>query len=238
MSTHSTESRVIVALDFSTAAEALALANRVSPELCRLKVGKELFTSAGPALIEALVERGFDVFLDLKYHDIPTTVAKACAAASQLGVWMLNIHTSGGPRMMDAARNAIDSASHRPLLIGVTVLTSMAQEDLEAIGVIGTPEQAVTRLAILAKRAGLDGVVCSPLEAQRLRGELGRDFILVTPGIRPAGTDAADQKRIMTPARAIAAGANYLVIGRPITQAPDPNAALASIAAEIAAAAP
>lgn len=235
MSTQSSEPRVIVALDFPTADQALALADRVSPELCRLKVGKELFTSAGPALIESLVARGFDVFLDLKYHDIPTTVAKACTAAAQLGVWMLNVHAAGGPRMLDAARNAIDSASHRPLVIGVTVLTSMAQEDLEAIGVIGTPEQAVTRLAMLAKRSGLDGVVCSPLEVTRLRHELGDDFLLVTPGIRPAGADAGDQKRIMTPAKAVAAGASYLVIGRPITQAPDPIAALKAIAAEIAA---
>ncbi|MCP5143108.1 MAG: orotidine-5'-phosphate decarboxylase [Gammaproteobacteria bacterium] len=235
MSPQSSEPRVIVALDFPTADQALALADRVSPELCRLKVGKELFTSAGPALIESLVARGFDVFLDLKYHDIPTTVAKACTAAAQLGVWMLNVHAAGGPRMLDAARNAIDSASHRPLVIGVTVLTSMAQEDLEAIGVIGTPEQAVTRLAMLAKRSGLDGVVCSPLEVTRLRHELGDDFLLVTPGIRPAGADAGDQKRIMTPAKAVAAGASYLVIGRPITQAPDPIAALKAIAAEIAA---
>lgn len=234
MNVSTSEPRVIVALDFSSAAEALALADRVSPQLCRLKVGKELFTSAGPALIESLVTRGFDVFLDLKYHDIPTTVAKACKAAAQLGVWMLNVHASGGPRMLDAARNAIDSCSHRPLLIGVTVLTSMAQEDLEAIGVIGTPEQAVTRLAMLAKRSGLDGVVCSPLEVTRLRAELGSEFLLVTPGIRPAGADAGDQKRIMTPAMAVTAGSSYLVIGRPITQASDPIAALQAIAAELA----
>ncbi|MCB1735664.1 MAG: orotidine-5'-phosphate decarboxylase [Gammaproteobacteria bacterium] len=234
MNTTSSEPCVIVALDFPTADEALALASRVSPTLCRLKVGKELFTSAGPALIEALVSQGFDVFLDLKYHDIPTTVAKACKAAAQLGVWMINVHASGGPRMLDAARNAIDSSQHRPLLIGVTVLTSMAQEDLEAIGVIGTPEQAVTRLALLAKRSGLDGVVCSPLEVTRLRAELGKDFLLVTPGIRPAGTDAGDQKRIMTPAMAMAAGSSYLVIGRPITQAPDPIVALQAVAAELA----
>lgn len=234
MNVSTSEPRVIVALDFSSAAEALALADRVSPQLCRLKVGKELFTSAGPALIESLVARGFDVFLDLKYHDIPTTVAKACTAAAQLGVWMLNVHASGGPRMLDAARNAIDACSHRPLLIGVTVLTSMAQEDLQAIGVIGTPEQAVTRLAMLAKRSGLDGVVCSPLEVTRLRAELGREFLLVTPGIRPAGADAGDQKRIMTPAMAVTAGSSYLVIGRPITQASDPIAALQAIAAELA----
>jgi orotidine-5'-phosphate decarboxylase len=232
MGTNNT-SRIIVALDFSDPAVALALADRLRPEDCRLKVGKELFTRAGPALVEQLQGRGFDVFLDLKFHDIPNTVAKACRVAADLGVWMVNVHTLGGRRMMAAAREAVDAAAHQPLLIGVTILTSMGSEDLAEVALPPDPEANVLRLARLAQDAGLDGVVCSPMEVALLRRELGLQFALVTPGVRPAGASVDDQKRITTPEDAIRAGASYLVIGRPITQAADPAAALAEINAAI-----
>jgi orotidine-5'-phosphate decarboxylase len=228
--------RIIVALDFPDAAAARAMVARLDPGLCRLKVGKELFVAAGPDFVRELVDRGFGVFLDLKFHDIPNTVAQACKAAARLGVWMTNVHASGGPRMLVAAREALEGFEHRPLLIAVTVLTSMGPAELNAIGVAAGPEQQVLRLAGLTREAGLDGVVCSALEAPALRRELGPDFRLVTPGIRPAGGEAGDQTRIMTPAQALQAGADYLVIGRPITQAPDPITALQQIHAEIAAA--
>jgi orotidine-5'-phosphate decarboxylase len=225
--------RVIVALDFSTAAEALAFTARITPQQCRVKVGFELFTSAGPAVVETLVDKGFDVFLDLKYHDIPNTVASACAAAARLGVWMLNVHTLGGRNMMQSAREAVDKSARRPLLIGVTVLTSHSADDLQEIGLGGDTMSQVLRLAHLAKQSGLDGVVCSAQEASRLREDIGRDFCLVTPGIRPSSSAVGDQQRIMTPIQAILAGANYLVIGRPITQASDPLAVLATIDREL-----
>jgi len=221
--------RVIVALDFPTESEALVFAARVTPEQCRFKVGFELFTSAGPAVVEALKMRGFDVFLDLKYHDIPNTVANACAAAARLGVWMVNVHTLGGHEMLCAARTAIDSSAWRPLLIGVTLLTSHSAQDLAAIGLHPDPVAQTARLAELAKEAGLDGVVCSALEAEALRSAHGPKFCLVTPGIRPAGGAAGDQQRVMTPVDALRAGAHYLVIGRPITQAADPLAVLTAI---------
>jgi len=221
--------RIVVALDFAAADAALALADRLDPAQCRVKVGKELFTHAGPALVEALQGRGFEVFLDLKFHDIPNTVAKACRAAADLGVWMVNVHTLGGRRMMAAARDAVDSAPHTPLLIGVTILTSMAEQDLREVGLSGSPEQNVLRLAALAESSGLDGVVCSPREVPALRETVGADFRLVTPGVRPAGAASDDQRRITTPEDAIASGASYLVIGRPITQAQDPVSALRSI---------
>ena len=229
-----TDPRVVVALDFPSADEALRFCERLQPGLCRLKVGFELFTVAGPALVEKLVAKGFDVFLDLKFHDIPNTVAQACSAAARLGVWMLNVHALGGRTMMQAAREAVEKSARRPLLIGVTVLTSHSAADLNEIGLGGEPESQVLRLARLAKQSGLDGVVCSAQEATRLRVDLGRDFCLVTPGIRPAGSAAGDQQRIMTPAQALAAGAHYLVIGRPITQAPDPLAVLTAINRELA----
>lgn len=229
------ERPIIVALDYPDAASARAFVARVRPEACRFKVGKELFVAAGPGFVSELVEQGFSVFLDLKFHDIPNTVAQACKAAARLGVWMMNVHASGGPRMLAAAREALESGTgERPLLIAVTVLTSMGEEELLAIGVQSAPEDQVVRLARLTQEAGLDGVVCSAREAPRLRRELGRDFDLVTPGIRPAGAEAGDQTRILTPGQALAAGADYLVIGRPITQAADPLAALASISREIA----
>jgi len=229
-------SRVIVALDFPGAEQALALVDRLRPGSCRLKVGKELFTRAGPDLVRQLVGRGFDVFLDLKYHDIPNTVAQACRAAAELGVWMLNVHALGGRHMLEAAREALDASQHKPHLIAVTVLTSMAAEDLEEVGLSGSPEDNVLRLATLAQEAGLSGVVCSPREVGPLRQELAQDFLLVTPGIRPAGADKGDQRRIMTPCEAIELGADYLVIGRPITAAADPVVALEAIRHEIGAA--
>ena len=225
--------KIIVALDFSEAAPALALVERLDPALCRLKVGKELFTVAGPELVRALVARGFEVFLDLKFHDIPNTVAGACRAAARLGVWMLNVHASGGRRMMTAAREAIADLPRPPLLIGVTVLTSMSAEDLGEVGVTDAPANQVRRLARLTQACKLDGVVCSAQEAAALRADLGPEFRLVTPGIRPAGADAGDQRRVMTPSEALRAGATDLVIGRPITGAADPLAALRAIRNEI-----
>ena len=227
-------SRVIVALDYAAAQPALDFAARVEPKLCKLKVGKELFVAEGPRLVEQLVGRGFDVFLDLKFHDIPNTVAQACKTAASLGVWLTNVHASGGLKMMAAAREALEGLAHRPKLIAVTVLTSMDAEQLHGIGIQTSPRDQVSRLAQLTKDAGLDGVVCSAQEAAMLRYELGQDFMLVTPGIRPAGSSTDDQSRIMTPAQAIEAGADYLVIGRPITQAAEPIAVLNAINQEIA----
>ncbi len=225
--------KIIVALDYSEGDQALALAKRLDPALCRLKVGKELFTAAGPELVESLVDAGFGVFLDLKFHDIPNTVASAVKAAARLGVWMVNVHASGGGKMMAAAREALEGAANRPKLIAVTVLTSMSRGDLAEIGLDVEPRQQVRRLAKLTQDAGLDGVVCSAQEAAMLKGELGRDFLLVTPGIRPADASTDDQSRIMTPAAAIAAGSDYLVIGRPITKAADPLQALRNIHLEL-----
>ena len=212
--------RIIVALDFPSAESALPLVKKLHPDLCRLKVGKELFTAAGPQLIEKLTHQGFEVFLDLKFHDIPDTVASACKAAASLGVWMINVHALGGRKMLAAAREAIPHDSTK--LIAVTLLTSMDQNDIADIGLQGEPEQIVARLAKLTKDCGLDGVVCSALEAVNLRQLFGADFCLVTPGIRPADSQANDQKRITTPQQAIRNGASYLVIGRPITRARDP----------------
>ena len=229
--------KIIVALDFPQAAPALALVQHLESALCRLKVGKELFTAAGPQLVEQLQQRGFEVFLDLKFHDIPTTTAQACKAAAVLGVWMVNVHALGGKRMLDAAYEALANVECRPKLIAVTVLTSMAQEDLHGIGINASPAQMVSRLAQLAQDSGLDGVVCSAQEAPILRQQCGKDFCLVTPGIRPANAAANDQSRIMTPRAALESGANYLVIGRPITQAPDPLRALQEISQDIGGAA-
>lgn len=227
-----TASPVIVALDFPDAQETLAFVSRLPPASCRLKVGKELFTAAGPALVEALVARGFDVFLDLKYHDIPNTVASACRVAASLGVWMVDLHASGGRQMMETAREALANVSQPPLLIAVTVLTSMTPTDLTELGLPDAATQ-VMRLAALAQSSGMDGVVCSAQEAGLLRQTLGPAFTLVTPGIRPQGSASNDQHRIMTPAAAMAAGSSYLVIGRPITQAVDPVQALQAIHQEL-----
>lgn len=233
---HNTESeqRVIVALDFPDVKSALSFTDRIDPATCRLKVGKELFTSAGPQLVETLVSRGHKVFLDLKYHDIPNTVAAACRTAADLGVWMINVHASGGSRMMSAAREALQQFSRPPLLIAVTVLTSLSDAELREIGYQGDAASNVLRLAKLTERSGLDGVVCSAREVAMLRESLPPGFCLVTPGIRPKGSSADDQQRIMTPGEAIAAGSNYLVIGRPITGADNPQLALNEINEEIA----
>lgn len=228
-------SRVIVALDFPDARAARAFVEPLTPSQCRLKVGFELFVSEGPALVAHLVERGFDVFLDLKFHDIPNTVAAACRAAAGLGVWMVNVHASGGRVMMSRAREAVDASAHRPKIIAVTVLTSMDDTDLAGIGVTRPAAAQAVELARLTHDCGLDGVVCSAAEAGQMRSACGEDFLLVTPGIRPGGSEQGDQKRIMTPSSAVEAGADYLVIGRPITQATDPVAMLESINAELAA---
>ncbi|HEY3327109.1 MAG TPA: orotidine-5'-phosphate decarboxylase [Novimethylophilus sp.] len=225
--------KIIVALDYPDAASANRLVTQLDPGLCRLKVGKELFTAEGPALVSSLVEKGYGVFLDLKFHDIPNTVAKACAAASRLGVWMLNVHALGGRAMMAAAREAVDQAANPPLLIAVTVLTSMDRQALNDVGLAGEVRSHVLHLARMADECNLAGVVCSAQEAPLLRTEFGNDFLLVTPGIRPADASLDDQSRVLTPAAALRNGASHLVIGRPITQAADPLAALHRIHAEI-----
>jgi orotidine-5'-phosphate decarboxylase len=225
-----TDPKIIVALDFDNKANALNFIDRLDSDMCRLKVGKEMFTYFGPELVKQLVAKNFDVFLDLKFHDIPNTVAKACVAAAELGVWMLNVHASGGPKMMEHAHRALEVyGQKRPMLIAVTVLTSMDKSQLQSIGVNDEPSQQVLRLAGLTSDAGLDGVVCSAQEAAMLKQHFGSEFKLVTPGIRPAGSDSGDQQRIMTPEQAIKAGVDYMVIGRPITQADDPVLALNAI---------
>jgi orotidine-5'-phosphate decarboxylase len=227
------DSKIIIALDYPSAEPALALAKQLDPERCKLKIGKELFTRSGPKTVETLVNQGFDIFLDLKYHDIPNTVAKACAAAADLGVWMTNVHALGGGAMMEAARDSLGNQHDRPLLIAVTLLTSMDQATFEQIGLKGTITDTVLRLAKLTEQSGLDGIVCSAQEAPKLRAERGAGFQLITPGIRPANSDKGDQHRTMTPAQAIDAGSSYLVIGRPITEAENPMAAFESIEASL-----
>lgn len=224
-------SPLIMALDFPQGDQAMRFARSLDPALCRLKVGKELFTSAGPRLVESLMAMGFEIFLDLKFHDIPNTAAAACKAAAGLGVWMVNVHALGGSAMMKAARCALEDSPCK--LIAVTLLTSMGREDIAEIGLEGEPQDVVERLASLAHACNLDGVVCSAAEAAMLRKKFGEHFCLVTPGIRPAGTEAGDQKRIMTPREAISNGSDYLVVGRPIREAPDPNRAMEAILEEI-----
>ncbi|MGH1382982.1 MAG: orotidine-5'-phosphate decarboxylase, partial [Shewanella xiamenensis] len=220
----------LVALDYDNKNHALQLIDQLDPNMCRLKVGKEMFTLFGPQLVKDIHDRGFDLFLDLKFHDIPNTVAKAVAAAAELGVWMTNVHASGGLAMMEAARKALlPYGKEAPMLIAVTVLTSMSDDDLKLIGIDVPAFEHVQRLAKLTKQAGLDGVVCSAQEASVLKSLLGQDFKLITPGIRPVGSEVGDQHRVMTPPEALAAGSDYLVIGRPITKATDPLAALQAI---------
>lgn len=221
--------KIIVALDFAQAETALNLAQQLKDQNCKVKVGKELFTRAGPDLVWKLTDMGLDVFLDLKYHDIPNTVAKACQAAADLNVWMLNVHALGGKAMLSAAREALEGYPQRPKLIAVTILTSLHDDELTAVGLSGNAKDNVLRLANLAHDSGLDGVVCSPREIQPIRAQLPESFQLVTPGIRPAGSASDDQTRTLTPEQALLAGANYLVIGRPITAASDPVAALDNI---------
>ncbi|MDO6426944.1 orotidine-5'-phosphate decarboxylase [Thalassotalea sp. 1_MG-2023] len=226
--------KVVVALDFNNQADALAFVDSIDPTTCRLKVGKEMFTYFGPEFVKTLVAKGFDVFLDLKFHDIPNTVAKAVTAAAELGVWMVNVHTSGGLTMMQKAKEALlPYGDKAPLLIGVTVLTSMSQDDLLTLGINKTPAEQVQFLAQLAKQAGLDGVVCSAQEAKLLKKQLGQNFALVTPGIRPKGAASDDQQRIVTPEQAVADGVDYLVIGRPITKSEQPTEVLNAINASI-----
>ena len=227
-------SPIIVALDYSQPDQALAMADRLDPAKVRVKVGKELFTRGGPDVVRALHDKGFQVFLDLKFHDIPNTVAGAVKAAADLGVWMVNVHASGGSRMMLAAREALVGHERPPLLIAVTVLTSQERADLQEIGIDHEPEDQVRRLAALTRDSGLDGVVCSAREAAMLRAACGDDFALVTPGIRPAGSAQDDQRRILTPRQALDVGSDYLVIGRPISQAANPAQALAAVVAELA----
>ena len=224
------DARVIVALDFDNVEQANQLVEQLEPSACKLKVGKEMFTLFGPEFVKSLINKGFDVFLDLKFHDIPNTVAKACKAAAEMGVWMVNVHASGGAEMMRKAKQAIESSSHpQTKLIAVTVLTSMDQDQLNDVVPGVTPAEQVAKLAALTADSGLDGVVCSAKEAVMLRKLLPESFLLVTPGIRPAGADVGDQKRVMTPVDAIEAGVSYLVMGRPITQADDPLATLARV---------
>ena len=227
-------SKIIVALDYEKEAEALALVDQIDPSLCRLKVGKEMFTTLGINFVKQLHQRNFDVFLDLKYHDIPNTVARAVRSSADLGVWMVDLHASGGLRMMEEAKRILEPyGKDAPLLIAVTVLTSMEDLDLLQIGINASPMEQVLRLAHLTQRAGLDGVVCSPQEVEILRNACGEEFKLVTPGIRPIGADFGDQRRVMTPTAAIRAGSDYLVIGRPITKADNPSEVLRSINASI-----
>lgn len=231
-------SRIIISLDFSDVTEVLHFVEKVTPDLCRLKIGKELFTKVGPNIVGQLIDKGFDIFLDLKFHDIPTTVSKACVVAADLGIWMLNIHASGGKPMMCHAREALDAKPNRPLLVGVTILTSIDDVTFKQLGFKCKIEEQVMRLAELSYDCGLDGVVCSAQEASLLRANLGKRFKLVAPGIRQASfnkdkSHQDDQKRIMSPAQAIANGVDYLVIGRPITQAKDPLQTLKDISTEI-----
>lgn len=229
-----TESPVVVALDYHERDKALAFVDKIDPRDCRLKVGKEMFTLFGPQLVRDLQQRGFDVFLDLKFHDIPNTTARAVAAAADLGVWMVNVHASGGARMMAAARDALAPfGKDAPLLIAVTVLTSMETCDLRDLGVTLSPAEHAERLARLTQQCGLDGVVCSAQEAVRFKQVFGTAFKLVTPGIRPAGSEAGDQRRIMTPEQALSAGVDYMVIGRPVTQSVDPAQTLKDINASL-----
>ncbi|MEZ9821895.1 orotidine-5'-phosphate decarboxylase [Shewanella sp. 10N.286.45.A1] len=225
-----TNKPILVALDYDNRNDALQLIDKLDPDMCRLKIGKEMFTLFGPQIVTDIHSRGFDLFLDLKFHDIPNTVAKAVSAAAELGVWMTNVHASGGLAMMEAAKRALEQYGDKaPLLIAVTVLTSMSDDELQLLGINVPASEHVLRLAALTQRAGLDGVVCSAQEASLLKAKFGQEFKLITPGIRPVGSDKGDQHRVMTPPQALAAGSDYLVIGRPITKALDPLKALQEI---------
>jgi orotidine-5'-phosphate decarboxylase len=226
-------SPIIVALDYANTQDALDMASQLDPKKCRVKVGKELFTAVGPEVIKGLHKLGFEIFLDLKFHDIPNTVAGAVSVAADLGIWMVNVHASGGQRMMEAAVESVANKSNKPHLIAVTVLTSMTPEDLQGVGFNNSPLEQVLHLARLSKQSGMDGVVCSAMEVTSIRNELASPFMLVTPGIRPANAEQGDQRRIMTPEQALAAGSDYLVIGRPITRAANPLASLNAIYEEV-----
>jgi orotidine-5'-phosphate decarboxylase len=223
--------KTIVALDFPGSQQALQFVEKLDPSLCKLKVGFELFVAEGPGFVETLVARGYDVFLDLKFHDIPNTVASACRVASRLGVWMINVHAFGGQRMMEAAREAVQNESHSVKLIAVTVLTSMDDADIQSLHVQASAREQALYLSQLAHQSGLDGVVCSAQEAEAMKQLNGQGFMTVTPGIRPKGSDQGDQKRIVTPEDAFSMGADYLVMGRPVTSAIDPVAVLKEVSA-------
>jgi orotidine-5'-phosphate decarboxylase len=233
MNSNTSDPKVIVALDFDSGKKAIALVDQLDPSMCRLKIGKELFTRTGPQLVKYLVDKGYGIFLDLKFHDIPNTVAKACVSAAELGVWMVNVHAQGGPTMMAAAVDALAKYPRKPLLIAVTILTSLTEKDMSAVGLLGSADENVMRLAKLTEATGLDGIVCSPWEVLSLRNEVSEKFKLITPGIRPTGSSRDDQARVMTPKSALSAGSDYIVIGRPITQAKNPLAALQAILTEI-----
>jgi len=234
---HNSDPKIIVALDFPNAEQAKEFVEKIEPGSCRLKVGKELFTRAGPEIIQYLNSKGFEIFLDLKFHDIPNTVAAACRAAAELGVWMMNVHAAGGRAMMQAARQAIDEVhtsnktpgNVKPHLIAVTILTSHDEQSIHETGLNGTVNENVERLAVLAVDSGMDGIVCSAQEVEQLRKIIPTEFLLVTPGIRPEGSDKGDQKRVMTPAEAISKGSSYLVIGRPIIKAESPATTVSTI---------
>ena len=225
--------RIIIALDYPNEAAAWQLIDQLDAKMCRLKIGKEMFTRLGPDFVRKVIDKGFDVFLDLKYHDIPNTVAAACEAGADLGVWMMNVHAAGGRKMMETAANRLAALSARPMLIAVTILTSLSAEEVAEIGYPGSPQDNVSRFSALTESSGLDGVVCSPLEASVLRGERSADFKLVTPGVRPATASMDDQTRVMTPGDAMHAGSDFLVVGRPITAAENPLEALIAINAEV-----
>ena len=225
--------RLVIALDYADPAAAESLVGQLDPALCRLKIGSELFTRCGPRRVEQWASSGFDVFLDLKYHDIPNTVAAACRAAADLGVWMVNVHALGGRRMLEAARSALDGLDRPPMLVAVTVLTSLEGRDFAEMCLETEPARLASRLAVLAADSGCNGVVCSAREASELRAAHGQGFVLVTPGIRPAGSARDDQRRTLTPGEAVEAGTDYLVVGRPVTAADDPAAALAGLAEEL-----
>ena len=229
-----TDPKVVIALDYDNKQTALDFIDQLDPTTCRLKIGKEMFTHFGPDFVKQIVDKGFDVFLDLKFHDIPNTVAKAVKAAADLGVWMVNVHASGGRRMMEAAKAILEPYGDKaPLLIAVTVLTSMDESDLKELGIELSPLEQVKRLATLTKSSGLDGVVCSSHEATELKALLGKEFKLITPGIRPEGSDSQDQRRIKTPKQAMDSGSDYLVIGRPITKSTNPTQVLTEINATL-----
>ncbi len=225
--------KIIIALDFSDSSAAWKLIDQLDSKKCRLKVGKEMFTLLGPSFVEKIISKGFDVFLDLKFHDIPNTVSKASAICADLGVWMINIHCAGGKAMMERTMELLENRAYRPLVTGVTVLTSLDSSQILEVGISTSIEDHVSKLAKLAESCGLDGIVCSPYEVSRIREERKSSFLLVTPGIRPKFFDKNDQSRIMTPEKAILAGADYLVIGRPITQSKNPSKALEDLYLEI-----
>ncbi len=224
--------KLVVAMDFDSLDAALAVAAGLDPGSCRLKVGHQLYASAGPLAVRSLQEEGFEIFLDLKFHDIPNTVAGACRAAADLGVWMVNVHAAGGPVMLEAAAESVHSTA--TLVTAVTILTSFDQAQFEQVGYSGQIGAQVVAMAKLAQQSGVDGVVCSAQEISMLRAQVGADFLLVTPGIRPKGAARGDQKRVMTPGQAIATGSNFLVVGRPITQAANPAGVVMDICNEIA----